>query len=147
MRAISFAISFLFIEETSSLYSQRRGGVGSKFKLGKNEYVTTSTTCQNTDNLLFFTQKGNVYAYEAGALPIGEKIAVESLFAISTNEKVCAITNLSNSNPARHIVFITKNGMLKKSLLSEYNIKKAKKFQQKLLGLLSVQECCHFAVS
>ena len=116
----------LFIEETSSLYSQRRGGVGSKFKLGKNEYVTTSTTCQNTDNLLFFTQKGNVYAYEAGALPIGEKIAVESLFAISTNEKVCAITNLSNSNPARHIVFITKNGMLKKSLLSEYNIKRAK---------------------
>lgn len=116
----------LFIEETSSLYSQRRGGVGSKFKLGKNEYVTTSTTCQNTDNLLFFTQKGNVYAYEASALPIGEKIAVESLFAISTNEKVCAITNLSNSNLARHIVFITKNGMLKKSLLSEYNIKRAK---------------------
>lgn len=116
----------LFIEETSSLYSQRRGGVGSKFKLGKNEYVTTSTTCQNTDNLLFFTQKGNVYAYEAGALPIGEKIVVESLFAISTNERVCAITNLSKSNPARHIVFITKNGMLKKSLLSEYNIKRAK---------------------
>jgi len=116
----------LFIEETSSLYSQRRGGVGNKFKLGKNEYVTTSTTCQNTDNLLFFTQKGNVYAYEAGALPIGEKIAVESLFAISTNERVCAITNLSKSNPAHHIVFITKNGMLKKSLLSEYNIKRAK---------------------
>ena len=116
----------LFIEETSSLYSQQRGGVGSKFKLGKNEYVITSTTCQNTDNLLFFTQKGNVYAYEAGALPIGEKIAVESLFAISTNEKVCAITNLSKSNPARHIVFITKDGMLKKSLLSEYNIKRAK---------------------
>lgn len=116
----------LFIEETSSLYSQRRGGVGNKFKLGKNEYVTTSTTCQNTDNLLFFTQKGNVYAYEAGALPIGEKIAVESLFAISTNEKVCAITNLSKSNPAHHIVFITKDGILKKSLLSEYNIKRAK---------------------
>lgn len=116
----------LFIEETSSLYSQRRGGVGNKFKLGKGEYVTTSTTCQNTDNLLFFTQKGNVYAYEAGAIPIGEKIAIESLFTISTNEEVCAITNLSNSNPTQYIVFITKNGMLKKSLLSEYNIKRAK---------------------
>ena len=116
----------LFIEETSSLYSQRRGGVGSKFKLGKGEYVITSTTCQNTDNLLFFTQKGNVYAHEAGALPIGEKIAVESLFLISTNERVCAITSLSKNNPAQHIVFITKNGILKKSLLSEYNIKRAK---------------------
>lgn len=116
----------LFIEETSSFYSQRRGGVGSKFKLGKSEYVITSTTCQNTDNLLFFTQKGNVYAYEAGALPIGEKIAIESLFLISTNERVCAITSLSKNNPAQHIVFITKNGILKKSLLSEYNIKRAK---------------------
>lgn len=116
----------LFIEETSSLYSQRRGGVGNKFKLEKNEYVITSTNCQNTDNLLFFTQKGNVYAYEAGAIPIGEKIAIESLFLVSTSEKVCAITNLSNSNPAQYIVFITKKGMLKKSLLSEYNIKRAK---------------------
>lgn len=116
----------LFIEETSSLYSQRRGGVGSKFKLGKGEYVITSTTCQNTDNLLFFTQKGNVYAYEVGALPIGEKIAIESLFSVSTNERVCAITNLSKNNPAQYIVFITKNGILKKSLLSEYNIKRAK---------------------
>jgi len=116
----------LFLEETSSLYSQRRGGVGSKFKLDKGEYVIASTTCQNTDNLLFFTQTGNVYAYEANALSIGEKIVIESLFSISQNERVCALTNLSNSNPARHILFITKNGMLKKSLLSEYNIKRAK---------------------
>lgn len=116
----------LFLEETSSLYSQRRGGVGSKFKLDKGEYVIVSTTCQNTDNLLFFTQTGNVYAYEANALSTGEKIAIESLFSISQNERVCALTNLSNSNPAHHILFITKNGMLKKSLLSEYNIKRAK---------------------
>lgn len=116
----------LFIEETSSLYSQRRGGVGSKFKVGKGEYVITSTTCQNTDNLLFFTQKGNVYSYEAGALSIGEKIPIESLFLMSTNERVCTITNLSNNNLTRYIVFITKDGILKKSLLSEYNIKRAK---------------------
>lgn len=116
----------LFIEETSSLYSQRRGGVGNKFKLGKGEYVIASTTCQNTDNLLFFTQKGNVYAHEASTLSIGEKIAIEALFSISTNEEVCALTNLSKSNPAQYIVFITKNGMLKKSMLSEYNIKRAK---------------------
>ena len=116
----------LFIEETSSLYSQRRGGTGSKFKLGKGEYIITSTACQNTDNLLFFTQKGNVYSCEASAPSVGEKIAIEALFSISSNEKVCAITSLSKSNPAHHIVFITKNGILKKSLLSEYNIKRAK---------------------
>ena len=116
----------IVIEETSSLYSQKRGGVGNKLKLGKDEYIITSTTCKNTDTLLFFTQTGNVYAYEAGAIPFGEKVPIESLFIISEQEKVCNITNLSKDNPSKYIFFITKKGMLKKTLLSEYNIKRAR---------------------
>ena len=45
----------LIVNETSSLYTQKRGGVGSKFKLEPDEYVMTSTTCQNIDTILFFT--------------------------------------------------------------------------------------------
>ena len=113
----------IFINEVSTLYSQRRGGVGNKFKLEKGEYVIATTTCQNIDNLLFFTQIGNVYAYDAGALPIEEKIPLESLFLISGKEEIRTITPLAK---APHIIFITKQGMLKKSKLSEYNIKRAK---------------------
>lgn len=116
----------IVIEETSSLYSQKRGGVGNKLKLGKDEYIITSTTCKNTDTLLFFTQTGNVYAYEAGAIPFGEKVPIESLFIISEQEKVCNITNLSKDNPSKYILFITKKGILKKTSLSEYNIKRAR---------------------
>ena len=116
----------IVIEETSSLYSQKRGGVGNKLKLGKDEYIITSTTCKNTDTLLFFTQTGNVYAYEAGAIPFGEKVPIESLFIISEQEKVCNITNLSKDNPFKYILFITKKGILKKTSLSEYNIKRAR---------------------
>ena len=113
----------IFINEVSTLYSQRRGGVGNKFKLEKGEYVIATTTCQNIDNLLFFTQIGNVYAYDAGALPIEEKIPLESLFLISGKEEIRTITPLAK---APHIIFIKKQGMLKKSKLSEYNIKRAK---------------------
>ncbi len=113
----------IFINEVSTLYSQRRGGVGNKFKLEKGEYVIATTTCQNIDNLLFFTQIGNVYAHDAGALPIEEKIPLESLFLISGKEEIRTITPLAK---APHIIFITKQGMLKKSKLSEYNIKRAK---------------------
>ena len=116
----------LIVNETSSLYTQKRGGVGSKFKLEPDEYVMTSTTCQNIDTVLFFTVQGNVYSYVAGALPVGEKTTIESLFMIEQAERTCAMTALSKNCNEKYIIFITKNGMLKKSELSEYNMKRRK---------------------
>ena len=116
----------LIVNETSSLYTQKRGGVGSKFKLEADEYVMTSATCQNIDTLLFFTVQGNVYSYVAGALPVGEKTAVESLFMIEQHETIRAMTALTKNCNEKYIIFITKNGMLKKSELSEYNMKRSK---------------------
>ena len=116
----------LIVNETSSLYTQKRGGVGSKFKLEPDEYVMTSTTCQNIDTVLFFTIQGNVYSYVAGALPVGEKTTIESLFMIEQAERTCAMTALSKNCNEKYIIFITKNGMLKKSELSEYNMKRGK---------------------
>lgn len=116
----------LIVNETSSLYTQKRGGVGSKFKLEPDEYVMTSTTCQNIDTILFFTVQGNVYSYVAGALPVGKKTTIESLFMIEQAERTCAMTALSKNCNEKYIIFITKNGMLKKSELSEYNMKRGK---------------------
>lgn len=116
----------LIVNEVSSLYTQKRGGVGSKFKLEEGEYIMTSASCQNIDTLLFFTVQGNVYSYVAGALPIGEKVAIESLFAIETAEKTCAMTALTKNCQKDYIIFVTKNGMLKKSELSEYNMKRSR---------------------
>ena len=116
----------LIVNETSSLYTQKRGGVGSKFKLEPDEYVMTSTICQNIDTILFFTVQGNVYSYVAGALPVGEKTTIESLFMIEQAERTCAMTALSKNCNEKYIIFITKNGMLKKSELSEYNMKRGK---------------------
>jgi DNA gyrase subunit A len=116
----------LIVSETSSLYTQKRGGVGNKFKLEADEYVMTSATCQNIDTLLFFTVQGNVYSYVAGALPVGEKTAVESLFMIEQHETIRAMTALTKNCNEKYIIFITKNGMLKKSELSEYNMKRSK---------------------
>ena len=116
----------LLVSESSSLYTQRRGGVGSKLKLEKGEYVVDSTTCQNTDTLLFFTQKGNVFSTVAGALSTNEKIAVESIISIEESDSLCAMTPFTKKSNKKYIVFITKNGMLKKSLFSDYNIKRNK---------------------
>lgn len=131
----------LIVTESSSLYTQKRGGVGNKFKLEDSEYVMSSTSCQNIDTLLFFSVQGNVYSYVAGALPIGEKIAIESLFMIEQAERICAMTALTKNCKEKYIIFVTKNGMLKKSELSEYNMKRSKT-GIKALNLDSNDEIC-----
>lgn len=115
----------IFVSEASSLYLQKRGGVGNKFKLNDGEYVISTSSAKTTDTILFFSQVGNFYHYQAGAIPIDEKLPIESLFLIKSYERICNFTSFNSDNLKKNIIFFTKNGMMKKSLLSEYNIKRA----------------------
>ena len=70
----------IFAIKTSSLYTQKRGGVGNKIKLAPGEYIIDSRTLDSTEELLFFTNNGNVYHYASGAIPLDELIPIISLF-------------------------------------------------------------------
>ena len=114
----------LFLSESSTLYTQKRGGVGNKAKLEAGEYVIHSEAIESNEELAFFTHSGDFYHYPAAALAIGEKIAIESLFGIS-NERIVAISSFNKRRASKNIVFFTKGGLVKKSLLSEYNLKRS----------------------
>lgn len=115
----------IFVSENSSLLVQRRGGVGAKFKLNKGEYIVSTSTAETTDLILFFTNKGNFYHYVAGGLPIEEKIPVESLFTIKSWEKVTAMSSYNKNNSKENIIFFTKKGIMKKSKMEDYNMKRS----------------------
>lgn len=115
----------MFVSEGSSLMVQRRGGVGNKFKLNKGEFIISTSVAETSDLILFFTNKGNVYPCVASSLPIDEKISVEMLINIKSYENICALTSFNKRNAKENIIFLTKEGMLKKSLLEEYNTKRA----------------------
>ena len=115
----------MFVSEGSSLMVQRRGGVGNKFKLNKGEFIISTSVAETSDLILFFTNKGNVYPYTASSLPIDEKVSVEMLINIKSYENICALTSFNKKNSKKNIIFFTKKGMLKKSLLEEYNVKRA----------------------
>ena len=114
----------IFVEETSNLYIQKRGGRGTKFKLQKDEIIINTNVLNTTDTLLFFTEKGNCYNLAGSELPIGEKTMLETLLSLS-NEKVCTITVYNNNNNANsNTIIFTKKGFMKKSLTSEYITKR-----------------------
>lgn len=113
----------VFVTETSSLYSQRRNGVGSKFKLEKEEIVIDNIVGENTETILFFTNKGNYYHMKMGEFIVGEKQYLSNFFTIE-NESFTAAVALNPKNTNKFIVFVTKNGLIKKSKLNEYNLKR-----------------------
>lgn len=114
----------IYLSETSTLYTQKRGGVGNKAKLGVGEYVIHSEQLESNEEVAFFTARGDFYHYPAAALVIGEKIAIEALFGIS-NERIVAIAAFNKRRASKNIVFFTKNGLIKKSELAEYNLKRS----------------------
>lgn len=113
----------VFVTETSSLYSQRRNGVGSKFKLEKEEIVIDNIVGENTETILFFTNKGDYYHMKMGEFIVGEKQYLSNFFTSNVNTFTAAVS-LNPKNKDKFIVFVTKNGLIKKSQLSEYNLKK-----------------------
>ena len=114
----------IFVSETSTLYSQKRNGAGSKFKLDEGEYIVDNLVGENTDTILFFTSHGNFYHSRMGEFIVNEKQYLSNFISIQPFEKVMAAAVISKQNTKEYIIFITKNGILKKSMLSEYNLKR-----------------------
>ena len=114
----------VFVTETSSLYSQRRNGVGTKLKLDKNEFLVDNIIGKNTDTILFFTNKGNYYHMRIGEFSLNEKQYLSNYFTINSYETLTAAVTVKPHNIDKFIIFITKKGLIKKSPLSEYNLKR-----------------------
>lgn len=114
----------IFVTESSSLYTQKRGGVGTKLKLGNGEYVMSSINIENVDTVMFFTNTGNLYNCSATSLMLNTLVAIESVCSVKGKEKVVAISSMNKKSQKPHILFFTEKGMIKKSLVSDYNTKR-----------------------
>lgn len=112
----------VFVTETSTLYTQRRGGVGNKMKLNDGEYIIGSVTVASNEEVLLFTKSGNVVHCSASSLPLNDKAHIQTLVNISNDEEICAITSTSKKQKEPYILFFTKKGLVKKSEISEYNM-------------------------
>ena len=112
----------VFATEVSSLYTQKRGGVGNKFKMADGEYVIATQPVNSNEELLFFSHAGNVYHYKVANIAIDQFLHVQQLAPVKDWERICAITSTHKKTDKPYILFFTKKGMVKKSEMSEYNV-------------------------
>ena len=113
----------IFVTESSTLYASRRGAVGTKLKLEKGEYIVGTEIGDNTDVALFFSDKGNFFQVKMSDLPINEKTYISQFVTTTATESICNAA-IYSKNEKKNIYFVTKNGLMKKTLLSEYYLKR-----------------------
>lgn len=113
----------VFVNETSTLYAQRRGGTGKKFKLDPGEYIVDNIVGSNNDLMLFFGSQGNFYPIKMEDFEIDQKIYLNSLIDFVEGEEIRGGAILSQNNQKDFVVFMTKKGFLKKTYLPAYNLK------------------------
>ena len=114
----------IYATTVSTLYTQRRGGVGNKFKMSKGEYVVSTATGTNFDTVLLFSNRGNCYHINPNELSYDEVVPIESLVNLDKNEQIKELVFLNKKEKTEFIIFFTKKGILKKSKLSDYNIRR-----------------------
>ncbi|MBU1199917.1 DNA gyrase subunit A [Patescibacteria group bacterium] len=112
--------------------SQRRGGKGvSGMSVKETDNIRLLTNANTHDNLLIFTSKGKVFSLKVWELPDGSRIskgqAIINLINIDPNEEIQAILPLGQKDTDlkdSYLFFTTRQGTIKRTLLSEYaNIK------------------------
>lgn len=112
----------VFVSEVSSLYTQKRGGVGNKLKMDSGEYVINSVAVNSNEEVLFFSKSGNVFHHSASDITLNEKFHIQSILPAKDWETICAISSTNRKSTKPYILFFTKQGYVKKSEISEYNI-------------------------
>lgn len=110
----------LFVEESSSLYTQRRGGRGGKFKLSQGEYIISQSVLNSNENLLLFTKSGKMYSLIGSDLIIGTKVPIESLIDLMRNETICSMVSITKKNSTEFLTFFTKKGIVKRTKTTDY---------------------------
>ncbi|MBF6469480.1 DNA gyrase subunit A [Nocardia beijingensis] len=112
--------------KTDLYRSQKRGGKGVQGAGLKQDDIVKHFFISSThDWLLFFTNKGRVYRAKAYELPEANRTArgqhVANLLAFQPDEKIAQIIQIKSYDDAPYLVLATKNGLVKKSKLTDFD--------------------------
>src|ERR1700751_3713415 len=94
-------------------------------ELKEDDYIEHLFVASTHDYILFFTNVGKVYRLKVHELPLGSRQskgrAIVNLLPFRQGEQVRAGVQTRDFSEAQHLVFGTKNGVVKKTELAAYN--------------------------
>jgi len=120
----------------STYKSQRRGGKGiTGIATREEDFVKQIFTASTHDTILFFSNKGKLYKLRGYEIPEAGRTArgtaIVNLLSLDAGEKISAIIPIQNFAEGKYLLFATRDGIIKKTPLTEYN-------SARKTGLLSI---------
>ena len=106
--------------------SQRRGGRGITAQAVRDEdFVEDIMTTSTHDNILFFTNQGKMFKLKGYQVPEAGRqakgTAIVNLLELAPGEKISTTITLREFSDDKYLTFVTKNGIIKRSPLSDYD--------------------------
>jgi DNA gyrase subunit A len=105
--------------------SQKRGGKGVKGASTDEDFFNNIFTADTHDRIMFFTDKGTVFAHKVYSIPEGSRTSkgrnIVNLIAIPAGERVKEIIPVPKDTDGKFLLIATNNGLVKKTDLTEYD--------------------------
>mgnify|MGYP000833421003 CR=1 FL=1 len=106
--------------------SQRRGGKGiTGISTREEDFVKQIFTTSTHDTVLFFSNKGKLYRLRGYEIPeagrTAKGTAIVNLLSLDAGEKISAIIPIQSFEDGKYLLMATKNGLIKKTPLKEYD--------------------------
>ena len=106
--------------------SQKRGGKGiTGIATREEDFVKQIFTASTHDIILFFSNKGKLYRLKGYEVPeagrTAKGTAIVNLLSLDPGEKISAVIPIDNFSEGKYLLMGTKNGLIKKTALTEYN--------------------------
>ena len=106
--------------------SQKRGGKGiTGISTREEDFVKQIFTASTHDTILFFSNKGKLYRLRGYEIPeagrTAKGTAIVNLLSLDAGEKISAVIPISDFEDSKYLLMATKNGLIKKTPLQEYN--------------------------
>ena len=111
--------------DVDNFRSQNRGGKGIKgMQTIEEDYIEDLLMTTNHHFMMFFTNKGRVYRLKAYEIPEAGRTArgtaIINLLQLQPDEKITAIIPMREYNEDKYLFMATRNGMVKKTPMVEY---------------------------
>lgn len=105
---------------------QNRGGVGVKgMTTTEEDYVEQLLSMNTHDYILFFSNKGKVYRLKGYKIPEYSRTAkglpLVNLLSLEKDEKINTIIKINENETYKCLLFSTKDGLVKRTLISEFD--------------------------
>ena len=105
--------------------AQHRGGKGIIGMTTKEEdFIEKVIGVHSHSYLMFFTNVGKVYMKKAYQIPEASRTAkgtfMKNILEVDNEEKITAMISVPEFNEEEYLIMVTKQGIIKKTLLSEY---------------------------